>query len=120
MDYFAHAAYGVLLSLEEEEALKIDELIETADGQEDEDDDLEDQVAGRRADEIETLRKKYGAGPGADLHYTGDEDDRPGRCATAADSWVLGYGVLGFPDIAAELTAEFKSHAEWHFWVTCG
>src|ERR1035437_6632427 len=31
---------------------------------------------------------------GIDLQWTGSEDDQPARCDTAAEQWVLGFGLF--------------------------
>lgn len=48
---------------------------------------------------VETLLGRYGiiVPPDAYLIWTGSEDDRPARCATPSDKWVLGWGLLTKP-----------------------
>lgn len=63
--------------------------------------------------EVEALVAWLGAPPDAQLFWTGDEDDRPGRCETEANSWLVGYGLLSFPRDVPK--AKWKP--EWHTWV---
>lgn len=56
---------------------------------------------------------------GAELHYTGDDDERPGGCATDADEFVLGFGLYTMPWQYGEIHESFRTRACWHTWVWC-
>ena len=56
----------------------------------------------------------------ATLHWTGSEDDRPAQCETAADEWVLGWGMFLDPWKYPEMDASFRSKAAYHTWVWMG
>lgn len=45
---------------------------------------------------VETLLETYNiiVPPGAGLIWTGSETDRPARCDTPSEEWVLGWGLL--------------------------
>lgn len=57
---------------------------------------------------------------GAYLIWTGSEDDRPARCDTPSDEWVLGWGLLTRPWEYPEMDASFRDHAAFHEWVWMG
>ena len=57
---------------------------------------------------------------GADLMWTGSEDDRPSRCDTQAEQWVLGFGLFTRPDQFPAMDATFLDASEWHTWVWLG
>ena len=67
---------------------------------------------------LQQLCKKYNAPLIAEPIYTGDYDDRPGRCATDAECWILGIPLLTFP--IDGIPAAFKEKAMWFTWVECG
>lgn len=52
----------------------------------------------------------------ATLLWTGSEDERPGRCQTAADEWVLGFGWMKPWEYPA-MDQSFRDVAAWHSWV---
>ncbi len=122
-DYFAHAAYGVMLS--EEHQKELEKLREKFESSID-----EDECPSERRDRFRTwlsldsdavwlltrLRESTDAPPEATLIYTGDEDDRPGRCHTEAGSWLLGAGMMDFPN-QIRFSEQFKERATWHTWV---
>lgn len=57
---------------------------------------------------------------GAFLPWTGSEDDRPARCDTPSEEWVLGWGLLTRPWDYPEMDASFREHAAFHEWVWMG
>ena len=87
----------------------------------------------READELERIPEfrdrfvaalletyKISVPAGAELIWTGIEDDRPARCDTPSDEWVLGWGMLTKPWNYPEMDASFREHAEFHHWVWMG
>jgi hypothetical protein len=56
----------------------------------------------------------------ARLLWTGSEDDRPARCDTPAEQWVLGWGLLTKPWDYPEMDASFRQYAALHEWVWMG
>jgi hypothetical protein len=54
------------------------------------------------------------------LGYTGSGDDRPARCATPPDVWVLGLGIFTRPDQWPTLDESFIKASEMHTWVWVG
>ncbi len=124
--YFAHAAYGVMLSDEHDAELqKLAETFEASMSEEEqaqwqtlppsERKDLfidwveEDGFLGR-------LRYLAYAPPEATLIFTGHQDDRPGRCHTEPDCWLLGAGLMDFPN-EMSFSKEIGERASWHTWV---
>ena len=71
---------------------------------------------------VQAFLESYGitVPPGAGLIWTGSEDDRPARCATSSDEWVLGWGLLTQPWEYPEMDASFRDHAALHTWVWMG
>lgn len=59
---------------------------------------------------------RAGAPPDAHLIWTGPPGDRPGRCDTPANAWIVGYGVFDFP---RQMSSEFRVRGQWFSWVTC-
>ena len=57
---------------------------------------------------------------GASIMWTGSEDDRPSRCDTQAEQWVLGFGLFTRPDQFPAMDATFLDASEWHTWVWLG
>ena len=112
-DYIAHVVYGV--ALEQVDADTITDLLAPLLDDEDLLTRLIDMDAISSNQDLENLLtyeldqnesfsgwlnklcKKYKAPLLAELIYTGNEDDRPGRCATAPDCWILGIPLLTFP-----------------------
>jgi len=58
--------------------------------------------------------------PGAHLIWTGNDDDRPARCDTPPEQWVLGWGLLTKPWDYPEMDASFREHANFHDWAWMG
>lgn len=114
-DYFAHAVYGVELFAEEQEELNT--LLGIAVEGDNEDRDPVEAVASDKA-LLARLRRGYGAPPDAMLFWTGLEDDRPGRCETEPETWLLGHEASDFP--GAMVPADWREKASWHTWVTAG
>ena len=124
-EYFANAVFGV--KLDEADEARIREAVErarpVAESSRADWDDLTpaDQMHAmvELIDENEGfvtgLRDRYGASDKARLHWTGDEDDRPGRCNIEADVFVLGYGLLALPE--TPVPPDFIPLAEWFTWV---
>lgn len=65
-------------------------------------------------------RCKIKVPPGAYLIWTGSDGDRPARCSTPAEEWVLGWGLLTKPWDYPEMDASFREHAALHDWVWMG
>jgi hypothetical protein len=123
VDVFGSAVYGV--TLEEKDQEFLDELFAQVQEDQDSRDDGEflDWLEANKPQDYEKANKivaDQGGGPEASLHYSGSDDDRPGRCPTEPDTWLVGFGYLGFPKIAAKIPTEFMEKAEWHEWVTAG
>jgi hypothetical protein len=57
---------------------------------------------------------------GASLIWTGSEDERPARCETEAEAFVLGFGLMTRPDQYPPMPKEFLERSEWHTWVWMG
>jgi hypothetical protein len=55
-----------------------------------------------------------------DLSYTGSDDDQPAQCQTAADQYILGYGIFKDPWTYPELDVTFRALAQHHTWVWMG
>lgn len=122
-DYFAHAAYGVPVegparaALEAlVEACEADFYAALVENPDQDPPDLGEWARTRYPDRYAAVLALAGAPPDASLIYTGDEDDRPGRCATESGCWLAGYGVLSFPRAVGAFTGE----PAWHTWVTAG
>lgn len=58
--------------------------------------------------------------PGASLIWTGSDDDRPARCNTPSEEWVLGWGLFTNPWDYPEMDATFREESEFHTWVWMG
>jgi hypothetical protein len=56
----------------------------------------------------------------ASLQWTGSEDDRPARCNTPSEDWVLGFGLFTIPNNIPTLDKSFIKVSEWHDWVWMG
>lgn len=52
-----------------------------------------DRILTEMGDYLDEVRAKVGAPSDADFCWTGDEDDRPGRCNTEPGTWVVGYAA---------------------------
>lgn len=127
---FVHAVYGVRLSEEElavvnaataEVALlRATQMLNGDEAEEDAPFDLENAVlahlAATQPNFVPELRRKYGSGTVATLHFTGDEDDRLRGCQTESDAWLFGYGLFAFPGTV--VPAKFYENAYWHTWAT--
>lgn len=55
--------------------------------------------------------------PGATLIYTGNDDDRMGRCQTPPEEWVYGYGLYAFGKDNLQLPRRFRTAGDWHTWA---
>ncbi len=118
-DFFSHAVYGIVLSGKDVVFLEglFDKFLE--------DDLSSDEALDAMLSSKEYLdwakRKGEADFPlGASLFLTDDEDDYPGRCMTAPRTWIVGWGLFGFPYCAWQIPQSFEDKAEWHCWVTCG
>jgi len=96
------------------------------DGEAEEDPDGEpqdlDKIPTYRARFISDLAEKCKiiVPPSAFMIWTGNEDDRPARCATPSEHWVLGWGLWTKPWDYPEMDASFREHAALHEWVWMG
>jgi hypothetical protein len=57
---------------------------------------------------------------GIALYHTGSDDDRPARCSTPHDDWVLGWGVFTSPWKFPEIHESFRKITSLHSWVWMG
>jgi hypothetical protein len=132
-DYFAHGAWGIVLSEHEaiDEAYKkfssaMEEAEEKYDEEEVEIDDSKDDFLHKAAQKhlraiVAEVTARIGAPPPkARLLWTGSEDDQPGRCNTGGNEWILGVGMLRDPRKPLEVSNAFAKVADWHTWVTAG
>ncbi len=125
--YFADAVYGVLpagpifdrfVNLFEQFLLEAEQ--ETSDlASEERMNQLAAQVLGAHPDLALELKEQYRAPQDCRLFWTGDEDDRPGRCQTETEIWIYGLGLPAMP-VDEKISTRFRDEAEWHTWVTCG
>jgi hypothetical protein len=96
------------------------------DGETEEDPDTEpqelEQIPTYRDRLVAAFAEKYKiiVPAGAHLIWTGNEDDRPARCATSAEEWVLGWGLWTKPWDYPEMDASFRRRADFHDWVWMG
>lgn len=124
-DVFANAVYGVIpegpfydrfLSL-------VEEVREAWGDGEDERyydwEEVQDEVFKRAPDLKEELYSQYQAPDDVKMIWTGDQDDRPGRCATPPDIWILGYRLGSLP-LDKAVPESFRMQAQWHTWVEGG
>lgn len=58
--------------------------------------------------------------PRIDLHWTADEDSRPGVTQVDADCWILGYGIFMKPWKWPPMDKSFKKAAKFYNWVWAG
>jgi hypothetical protein len=125
-DYFAHAAYGVIVEGDALQALE--EGFNKAMMELEDTDEFDDLYASERSDAAMTrfleqdaegyarVMELAGVPRDANLIWTGGQDERPGRCHTQPETWIAGYGVLSFPRKVDK--TKFKTEPEWFFWVT--
>lgn len=119
-DFFAHAVYGV--QLDQDDVDRIDKQVAEL---KKEHDDLTDEEIRDALFSVEdhgrllhlSLIKKYKAPPGAFPYWTGSEDDRPGRCNTESEVYVLGFSLYSFPQ---KMPAAGWDCPHWHAWVSAG
>lgn len=111
-DYFAHYAYGVLLENDDAEKV-LSTILKSTD-----EFDAELDEINNGSNLLRDLQKKYQAPENSVLMHTGYDDDRPGRCQTDAEEFILGFGVYDFPDIEIQMSDHYRSQAEWHSWVS--
>ncbi len=71
---------------------------------------------------VEALAEEYNiiVPPNAKLIWTGNEDDRPARCDTPSEEWVLGWGMLTKPWDYPAMDASFREHASFYEWAWMG
>lgn len=81
---------------------------------------IDDQFCARAVSELNAIGIKMPTGVA--IHYTGDKEEHAGRCAVAAEQWLIGYGLFKNPwDIPVIMFDEsFKRKAEWLTWVAWG
>ena len=122
-DYFANVVYGVQPEGPHWQAFhaKLEEAICAANEDPDNDDNHPEYilvlVRAMHPELWHAVREEASAPDDADLFYTDSEDDRPGRCDTEAEIWLLGYGLAAFP---RDVPDAFRAKADWHTWVTAG
>lgn len=72
-------------------------------------------------DRLASVRKRVGAPDDARFVHTGDDDDRPGRCATGAGAVLVGFGIDAALRLARERFApRFRNSVHFHSWVEAG
>jgi hypothetical protein len=130
VDYFAHAVFGVELDEEDQDHLnglyaEIRDKVEEEEGDFLFVSEVCERLHSEHPDLLPSLQEKYKSGPGTYLMYTGSEDERPGRCAAPAETWLLGIGMYGAlspePDKKKiVLPDEFIWKSDWHTWVEAG
>lgn len=54
---------------------------------------------------------------GAQLIFTGYDDERPGRCQVDEEEWILGFGVFMEPWKYPPMHESFRKAAEFYNWV---
>ncbi len=133
-DYFVSAVFGLPVPEDLLEAIT-EAALTAADERADRelDDDFDEDAEPAYEDRVEavlerdfpdfhkTLRERlHGTEGVTELHWTGEEDDRPGRCETGAGEWLYGVGMFLFGHQQPDLTPEFRKLSEWHTWVGCG
>ena len=71
---------------------------------------------------VAAFAEKYSINVPSCIHllWTGSEDDRPARCGTPSEEWVLGWGLLTKPWDYPEMDTSFRAHASFHEWVWMG
>lgn len=136
VDYFAHGVYGVLADkqlhdkIEDLVRRQIEIQVKSAESLSDDEYDEDDWLSSNAREEAlaelnlrpdkppewQAILKESGAPEGAWIHWTGDSDTRPGRCATESDRYAIGFGTVHFP---AEIPPGSWLPA-WHFWVEAG
>ncbi len=81
-----------------------------------------DQIPMYRDRFVQAFAEKYkiNVPPAAHLIWTGSEADRPARCGTPAEQWVLGWGLFTKPWDYPESDDSFREHAAFHEWVWMG
>jgi hypothetical protein len=125
-DYIAHAVYGVEVDDDDMQRIVASLARCGDDDNEDEDDEKWPHLDTEVIRDLEKndptffddLKAKYDA-PESSLYWSGDEDDRPGRCDTSTDVWLFGVGLLDFP-LEEGVSSKFRERAEWYCWVTAG
>jgi hypothetical protein len=132
MDCGAGGAYGILLSNNELPAVveivkKLNQIVSdfpNSNQEEELDPELhyepEDYPGVKEL--VEPLRQAFreagiNVPESADLLWTGSDDERPARCATGGEDWVLGFGLFTRPDKFPAMDPTFLEASEWHTWV---
>ena len=57
---------------------------------------------------------------GVALLWSGSSDDRPARCETPAEEFLLGFGILTKPWEYPPMDESFRKEAQFHTWVWMG
>lgn len=117
--YFAHAVYGFVLDEEQEKVCAAAvERAKAAAASVEEEEGLDPVDVARKDPAVVQMLKDMGLPANATLFYTGGEDEHPGESATSPETWLVGYGLLGFPGIVHLIPPGFKKKADWLTWVT--
>jgi len=117
-DYFANAAYGILL--DDEKCDEIEAMGKEAGFDLDDENERDRFISwlnAERAGWLFRLRDELKAPKGAALIWTDYEDKHPGCSATPPESWVLGFGICSVLDQDPESLREWVG-ARWRAWVT--
>ncbi len=119
---FACGAFGILLSDYAKELKDLyTEFLEEVEEHRD-DPEARDDVARRYSPRfIEAFRALGIHVPeGAELHYTDEEEDRPGSTETPGNDWVLGFGLFTNPWDWPPMDESFREVARFEQWVVGG
>jgi hypothetical protein len=70
----------------------------------------------KNPDLLEELRGQYQAPSDARMHWSGNSDDRAGRCYTESEIWLFGIGMTELHK-PKHYTDVWLQQAEYHNWV---
>lgn len=117
VDYFASGVFGYELTDDELAVVEAaaDAVLSRpeADAAEDFADLVRAELSASFPKFLPKLRRRCNGKPGdgTGLHHTGLDDDRPGRCATEADTWIYGIGLFAFGRDKQGPSAKFRAGA---------
>ena len=127
-DVGACGAYGILISGYEDKLGKL--YVEFTDAaavamvkrEEDGFDDVIDFLADLYSNRFISAFIKIGikVPAAARLQWTGTDEERPGRCETPPNDWVLGFGTFTNPNLYPKMDKSFIKESQWWTWVWGG